>query len=86
MSASLTVFVAHDETGYLAETTREYHQATARLAGDPSLRRRMGETGRARVLERYALQVTAPRLVALLDEAASLRATVGPDPAYTRHG
>lgn len=46
--------VVHDETGLLVapgETTA-LTQAFARLLGDPALRRRLGETGRARALAR----------------------------------
>jgi glycosyltransferase involved in cell wall biosynthesis len=56
--------------GFLAETQEEWVRALRKLKADAALRRRMGEAGRARVEERYCLQVTAPRLTRLLREAA----------------
>jgi len=38
--------------------------AIERLAADPALRRRLGEAGRARVLEDFDLMTNASRLVA----------------------
>lgn len=60
--------VVHGETGFLAETPGDWCTHLRRLAGDPALRARMGAAGRARMEERYSLQVTAPRVVQLIGE------------------
>jgi glycosyltransferase involved in cell wall biosynthesis len=52
--------------GYLAHTGAEWIVSLNALLRDAELRRRMGRAGRARVEEKYALQVTGPRLAALL--------------------
>lgn len=52
--------------GFLAETASEWANALRALMADAALRRQMGEAGRRKVEEHYALQVTAPRLAALL--------------------
>jgi glycosyltransferase involved in cell wall biosynthesis len=58
--------VRDGEDGFLVEAgaTGEVAERLARLAGDPELRRRMGERGRDRVLPRYAVK----RLVDDVDE------------------
>lgn len=50
--------VRDGEDGFLVEpgAADELADRLARLAADPELRRRMGEAGRARVLERYSVQ------------------------------
>jgi glycosyltransferase involved in cell wall biosynthesis len=49
--------VRDGEDGYLVDAgdTKELAERLARLANDPSLRQRMGEEGRKRVLPRYAV-------------------------------
>jgi glycosyltransferase involved in cell wall biosynthesis len=49
--------VRDGEDGFLVETgaVDDIAEALGRLAADPSLRRRLGETGRARVLPRYSV-------------------------------
>lgn len=54
------------ETGFLAARDADWVSALTRLYHDPELRCRMGQAGRRRVEESYALAVAAPRLVALL--------------------
>ena len=56
--------------GFLATTTAEWVTALTSLLADASLRRRLGQAGRARVEQAYCLQVTAPRLVEILRGAA----------------
>jgi hypothetical protein len=63
--------VEHGVNGLLAQTPGEWDRALRTLLADPELRARMGQAGRRKVEERYSLQVTGPRLVALL------RAVVG---------
>lgn len=52
--------------GFLASTPEEWEQVIRTLLLDTSLRQRMGQAGRKKVEESYSLQVTAPRLAALL--------------------
>lgn len=52
--------------GFLSTTLEEWVQALHALSDDGGLRSRMSEAGRRKVEERYSLQVTGPRLVALL--------------------
>ena len=56
--------------GYLAETPAEWIQALNALLRDAGLRQRMGMAGRKRVEQKYSLQVTGPRLAALLKSVA----------------
>ena len=58
--------VEHGVNGFLAETPEEWEQALRTLLADPQLRERMGRAGRRKVEEHYSLQVTGPRVVALL--------------------
>lgn len=59
------------ETGLHATGPGAWVEACARLLSDDSERGRMGERGRAFVQERYSVRWAAPRLAALLEEAAS---------------
>jgi len=63
--------VEHAVQGYLADTQPSWIEALARIRDDPGLRRRMGEAGRRRVEALYSLERTAPRLAALLRDAAA---------------
>ena len=56
--------------GFLPTTEEEWVERLCSLIEDPALRRRMGETGRARVEEGYSVAGQAPRLRAVLEEAA----------------
>ena len=67
--------VSHGVNGFLAETADQWVEALSRLLGDPDLRQRMGAAGRARVERSYAIQVTAPRLAALLHMAAEAKSS-----------
>lgn len=52
--------------GFLASTTDDWVTALSRLAVDRELRLAMGQAGRKKVEEKYCLDVTAPRMVNLL--------------------
>ncbi len=59
--------VRHGESGFLATTPAEWVEAIGRLAGDPALRRRMGDAGRRRVEQEFSVECGARRWLALLD-------------------
>jgi glycosyltransferase involved in cell wall biosynthesis len=61
-----TDIVSEAETGFCVSTTEEWVAALRRLVADPTLRERMGAAGRARVIDRYSIQVIAPRLAKAL--------------------
>lgn len=63
--------VQHGVNGFLAETDAEWRAALATLLGDPALRMKMGQAGRAIVEERYSLQVWGPRVAEMLVRAAT---------------
>lgn len=52
--------------GYLCKTTTDWVNALTILRDNPELRAKMGKAGRIKVEKKYCIQVTAPRLVALL--------------------
>ncbi len=52
--------------------------AFAPLRDDLALRERMGQAGTRLVAERYSLQMTAPKLLALLRQAVGSRARAAP--------
>jgi hypothetical protein len=66
--------VRQQVTGYLAESSGDWHEALARLLRDPALRRAMGMEGRRRFEEHYSLEVHAPRLISLIRESVGERA------------
>jgi glycosyltransferase involved in cell wall biosynthesis len=66
-----TSIVEHGVNGFLVSSDAEWKDALRRLVDDPALRERMGVAGRARVEASYSLQVTAPRLEALLRSVVS---------------
>ena len=55
--------------GFLAEDAAQWQQHIGALAGDAIQRAALGAAGRRLVEQRYSLQVTAPRLAALLQQA-----------------
>lgn len=61
--------VTDAETGYCAADEGEWITALERLVSDPGLRSRLGEAGRRRVVERYSLNVQAPRFAAAIHSA-----------------
>lgn len=62
--------VRHGESGFLAGSEAEWLTALRTLAEDPELCRRMGEAGRRRVEQDYALAPATPRLIETLKAAA----------------
>lgn len=65
--------VEHGVNGFLAETPEEWERALMTLLADAGLRQRMGQAGRQKVEAQYCVQVTGPKLAALLGAAASGR-------------
>jgi glycosyltransferase involved in cell wall biosynthesis len=62
--------VEHGVNGFLADTPEQWEHALQTLLTDASLRQRMGQAGRAKVEREFCIQVTGPRLAALLVAAA----------------
>ncbi|MHC4178155.1 MAG: glycosyltransferase family 4 protein [Planctomycetota bacterium] len=60
--------VVDGQTGLLASTPREWAEAIARLAADPSLRRRMGAAGRRLVDQRYSVADWGPRFAQVIHQ------------------
>lgn len=60
--------VRHGETGFLANTTREWADCIERLCDDADLRQRMGQAGRRLVEEHYSTRRWGPRFAELVDE------------------
>jgi glycosyltransferase involved in cell wall biosynthesis len=58
------------ENGFLASTPDEWRQKLGRLLTDAALRERFTVAGRRTIEERYSLRVVAPRLEAVMREAA----------------
>lgn len=63
--------VIGEAAGYAVDTEAEWFRALDRLLTDPALRARMGDAGRKRVVERYSVRASAPRL------ADAIRRAVG---------
>lgn len=62
--------VDHGVNGFLVDTPEQWDAALQALLLDAGLRKSMGMAGRQKVEQQYCLQVTGPKLVALLQEAA----------------
>ena len=62
--------VEHGVNGFLAETPEQWEEALRTLLADAGLRQRMGQAGRKKVEREYCLQVTGPRMAALLQDAS----------------
>jgi glycosyltransferase involved in cell wall biosynthesis len=67
--------VEHGVNGFLASSPEEWRQALERLRDDPDLRYRMGLAGRRKVEASYSLEAMAPRVLAILRDAARRPAT-----------
>ncbi|MBN1964721.1 MAG: glycosyltransferase family 4 protein, partial [Anaerolineae bacterium] len=61
--------VEHGHNGFLATEPEEWIEALSRLISDADLRARMGAAGRAKVDTEYSLQIMAPKLLAILEQA-----------------
>ena len=66
-----TRIVEQGKTGFLASSNTDWVQALVMLSKDAGMRSDLGKAGRKRVEQEYSLQVTAPRLLEILTEAAS---------------
>ena len=62
--------VEHGVNGFLAESPSQWQEALQTLLADPELRQRMGQAGRQKIEQQYCLQVTGPKLAAMLLAAA----------------
>jgi len=58
-------------TGFWASNTADWVDALVKLAMDTDMRYALGKAGRNKVEQEYSLQVTVPRLLGILTEAAS---------------
>lgn len=67
----LPMVVQHGETGFVYRDNAEFVRYARQLAGDPELRRRMGEAGRARVAARYSIHGWADTIASVLAGTAS---------------
>lgn len=67
---ALSQIVVPGQTGLLAASGREWVSHLDRLAGDCSLRKRLGVAGRQRVREHYSVDVVAATLAEVLERAA----------------
>jgi len=63
--------VEQGKTGFLATTNADWVQALVMLSKDARMRNKLGKAGRKKVEQEYSLQVTAPRLLEILTQAAS---------------
>jgi glycosyltransferase involved in cell wall biosynthesis len=73
--------VRHGENGFLAETADEWCDSISRLAADPALRRRMGQSGRQLVEKQYSVAVGAKLWLNLLAKTGERRGVNPPRPA-----
>lgn len=62
--------VRHAETGYLVKSLEAWCACLETLLQNATLRQKMGEAGRARVVQQYCMTQTAPKLAGLIRAAA----------------
>ena len=62
--------VKHGVNGFLARDTKEWIEYFELLRKDSDLGHQMGARGRKKVEEKFSLDVIAPRLITILEEAA----------------
>ncbi len=60
--------ITHEKNGLLANSPAEWSECLKRLARDSALRERLGQAGRKRIEQHYAVDIQAPRLISLLEE------------------
>lgn len=65
--------VRHGQNGFLATTAEEWASAIGVLAGDPDLRRRMGQAGRALVEEQFSVETGARLWLSVLHRFGTRR-------------
>ena len=58
--------------GFLAKTNEEWVEKLSRLIDDAGLRKRVGLAGRKTIIEKYSLQVNAPKLLEILQRFYNL--------------
>jgi len=63
--------VENGVNGFLTMSTSDWLNALLRLSEDSLLREKMGGAGRNKVENKYCVQVTAPRLLSLLEKAVA---------------
>ncbi|MCG8551721.1 MAG: glycosyltransferase family 4 protein, partial [Desulfobacterales bacterium] len=62
--------VNHEKNGFLVSSQKEWISALTRLSKDKQLRKKMGYHGRKKVEQHYCLQITAEKLLYLLESCA----------------
>lgn len=62
--------VRHGENGFQAHTTEEWLHAFQVIRATPDKGKSMGKAGRSQVEQQYSLQITAPKMVEFLYQAA----------------
>ncbi len=74
-TGGLAEMVAEGQTGFLVppRDVAAFGQRLRQLADDPDLRSRMGAASRRRAVTEYGREAIAPRIEAVLEEAARLR-------------
>jgi glycosyltransferase involved in cell wall biosynthesis len=70
-----TCIIEQGKTGFLASCKEEWTQALFTLYHDIEMRRNMGTAGRQKIEKEYSLQITAPRLLDIFNEAILRRKT-----------
>jgi glycosyltransferase involved in cell wall biosynthesis len=69
--------VQHGQTGFLVETPEEWCAAIEQLAGNPELRRRLGEAGRRRVQGAFSVHCGAAHWRTVLEQLAGTTVRAG---------
>jgi glycosyltransferase involved in cell wall biosynthesis len=70
--------VQHGINGFLAEDEDQWVDYLSRLIDDPSLRLRMGNNGRDRVVAEFSFEHAAPKLLSLIKAAANISTSAPP--------
>lgn len=73
------------DIGRLASDAGEWTTALLELATDPALRQQLGRTGRQRAEAQYTLQVTAPKVTAIVAAAAGVKLADDRPPSNDGH-